>query len=55
MLKLGKFTSHRRFTTALTVLGMVATGVAVQAATVTPAHAATTHRVLFDDGHAEEA
>ena len=62
MLSLGKsmtrtsaFTSRHRFTTALTVLGMLATGAAVQAATVTPAHAATTHRVLFDDGHAEEA
>ncbi|MER6491709.1 MULTISPECIES: hydrolase [Streptomyces] len=35
-------------------LALVTAGVAVQA-TATPAVAATPHRVLFDDGHAEEA
>ncbi|MEU0409307.1 hydrolase [Streptomyces griseorubiginosus] len=34
---------------------LVATGVAVQATAATPAAAATPHRILFDDGHAEEA
>ncbi|AYC43524.1 hydrolase [Streptomyces griseorubiginosus] len=35
-------------------LALVTAGVAVQA-TATPAVAATPHRILFDDGHAEEA
>ncbi|MEX1657449.1 hydrolase [Streptomyces pseudovenezuelae] len=35
-------------------LGLLAAGVTVQA-TATPAAAATPHRILFDDGHAEEA
>lgn len=48
--------SRHRLTTALAAFGLLATGAAAQAtATATPAHAATTHRVLFDDGHAEEA
>ncbi|MER6535120.1 hydrolase, partial [Streptomyces sp900105755] len=47
---------RRTLTTALTVLGLLAAGAAVQATgAATPAHAATTYRVLFDDGHAEEA
>jgi hypothetical protein len=52
---LGLGTSRRRFTTALTVFGMLATGAAVQAAAVTPAAAATSHRILFDNAHAETA
>ncbi|MEU3338251.1 hydrolase [Streptomyces sp. NPDC002144] len=48
--------SRRGLTTALAGLGLLVTGAALQVATpATPAHAATTHRVLFDDGHAEEA
>ena len=45
----------RRLTTALTVLGLLAAGAAVQASTAAPAAAATTHRVLFDNAHAETA
>ncbi|WP_405872378.1 MULTISPECIES: hydrolase [unclassified Streptomyces] len=48
-------TSRRGFTTALTVFGLLTTGAAVQASTATPAAAATTHRVLFDNAHAETA
>ncbi|MEU5314801.1 hydrolase, partial [Streptomyces sp. NPDC021562] len=48
--------SRRKLTTAAAVFGLLAAGAAVQATSAaTPAHAATTHRVLFDDGHAEEA
>ncbi|MER8007594.1 hydrolase [Streptomyces sp. NPDC094149] len=48
--------TRHRLTTALAVFGLLGTGAALQAAAgATPAHAATTHRVLFDDGHAEEA
>ncbi|MGW2717609.1 hydrolase [Streptomyces sp. NPDC001492] len=48
--------SRRRLTTALAALGLLTAAAAAQATVVaTPAHAATTHRVLFDDGHAEEA
>ncbi|MEU1529388.1 hydrolase [Streptomyces fagopyri] len=50
---LGFRTSPHRLASALAVLGLVATGVAVQASA--PAAAATTHRVLFDNGHAETA
>ncbi|MFJ3897385.1 MULTISPECIES: hydrolase [unclassified Streptomyces] len=53
---LGSRRSRRRLTTALAGLGLVVTGATLQVTTTaTPAHAATTHRVLFDDGHAEEA
>ena len=53
---LGLPRSRHRLTAALATLGLLTTGAAVQAAvTATPAHAATTHRILFDDGHAEEA
>ncbi|MDV7215037.1 hydrolase [Streptomyces prunicolor] len=53
---LGSRRSRRRLTTALAGLGLFVTGAALQVTTTaTPAHAATTHRVLFDDGHAEEA
>ncbi|MGX5185280.1 hydrolase [Streptomyces avermitilis] len=52
---LGFRRSRPRLTTALTVFGLLATGAAVQASTAAPAHAATTHRVLFDNGHAETA
>ncbi|MFF1515537.1 hydrolase [Streptomyces sp. NPDC058305] len=37
------------------MFGLLVTGAAVQAAAGTPAHAATPHRVLFDNGHAETA
>jgi len=53
---LGSRRSRRRLTTALAGLGLFVTGAALQVTTTAvPAHAATTHRVLFDDGHAEEA
>ncbi|WP_405995468.1 hydrolase [Streptomyces sp. NBC_00986] len=53
---LGSRRSRRRLTTALAGLGLFVTGAALQVTTTaTPAHAATTNRVLFDDGHAEEA
>jgi hypothetical protein len=52
---LGFRKSRHRLTTALAVFGLLITGAAVQAATVVPAHAATPHRVLFDNGHAETA
>ncbi|WP_406377388.1 hydrolase [Streptomyces sp. NBC_00197] len=52
MLGLGR---SPRITTALAVFGLLVTGVAVQAAAGTPARAATPHRVLFDNGHAETA
>ena len=53
---LGLARSRHRLTTALAALGLVAGGVAAQAAvTAAPAQAATPHRILFDDGHAEEA
>ncbi|MFE5139702.1 hydrolase [Streptomyces fagopyri] len=50
---LGSRTSRHRLASALAVFGLVATGAAVQASA--PAAAATTHRVLFDNGHAETA
>ncbi|MGW1161459.1 hydrolase [Streptomyces sp. NPDC002519] len=54
MLGLARY--RHRLTTALAVFGLLTTGAAVQAATAaTPAHAATPHRVLFDNAHAETA
>ncbi|WP_405663159.1 hydrolase [Streptomyces sp. NBC_00079] len=48
--------SRHRLTTALAAFGLLTAAAAAQATvTATPAHAATTHRILFDDGHAEEA
>jgi hypothetical protein len=48
--------SRHRLTTALAAFGLLAAAGAAQAGvTATPAHAATAHRILFDDGHAEEA
>ncbi len=48
--------SRHRLGTSLAVFGLLATGAAVQtAATATPAHAATPHRILFDNAHAETA
>ncbi|MEU2334345.1 hydrolase [Streptomyces sp. NPDC013172] len=52
---LGSSRSRHRLTTALAGLGLLVTGAALQVGTGAPAHAATTYRVLFDDGHAEEA
>ncbi|WP_181794880.1 hydrolase [Streptomyces sp. WELS2] len=45
----------RRGTTALAGAALLLTAVAVQTGTGTPAHAAATHRVLFDNAHAETA
>ncbi|MGA5037842.1 hydrolase [Streptomyces capoamus] len=47
--------SRRRCGTALAGLGLLLTGAALQIGTGTPAHAATPHRVLFDNAHAETA
>ncbi|MDF3301330.1 hydrolase [Streptomyces tropicalis] len=54
---LGSRTSRRRLTTALAGLGLFVASAALQVGTsATPAHAATTtHRVLFDNAHAETA
>ncbi|MEU6065597.1 hydrolase [Streptomyces sp. NPDC047082] len=53
---LGSRRSRRRLTTALAGFGLLVTGAALQVGTsATPAHAATTHRVLFDNAHAETA
>ncbi|WP_055489321.1 hydrolase [Streptomyces sp. TP-A0356] len=53
---LGLSRSRHRLTTALAAFGLLATGAAVQATTgATPARAATPHRVLFDNAHAETA
>ena len=46
---------RQRLAVALTALGVLLTGAALQTTTAAPAHAATTHRVLFDNGHAETA
>ncbi|MGQ4387368.1 hydrolase, partial [Streptomyces sp. SAS_270] len=47
--------SRHRLSTALAVFGLLATGAAVQGAAAAPARAAATHRVLFDNAHAETA
>ncbi|MFF3912279.1 hydrolase [Streptomyces sp. NPDC001852] len=52
---LGSRRSRRRLTTALAGFGLLLTGAAVQVGSGTAAHAATTHRVLFDNAHAETA
>ncbi|MFE9452795.1 hydrolase [Streptomyces sp. NPDC006739] len=53
---LGSERSRRRFTTVLAGFGLLVTGAALQFSTAaTPAAAATTHRVLFDNAHAETA
>ncbi|MEU0599880.1 hydrolase [Streptomyces sp. NPDC006393] len=47
---------RRRLTTGLAGLGLLVAPAALQLSTsATPAHAATTHRVLFDNAHAETA
>ncbi|MGW0744625.1 hydrolase [Streptomyces sp. NPDC002817] len=47
---------RHRLTTSLAVLGLLVAGTAVHtAATATPAEAATPHRILFDNAHAETA
>jgi hypothetical protein len=52
----GSRRSRRRLTTALAGFGLLVTGAALQVSTgAAPAHAATTHRVLFDNAHAETA
>ncbi|MGW7382405.1 hydrolase [Streptomyces sp. NPDC054794] len=53
---LGSRRSPRRFATALAGFGLLVTGAALQLGTgAAPAHAATTHRILFDNAHAETA
>ncbi|WP_339127622.1 hydrolase [Streptomyces sp. f51] len=53
---LGSRGFRHRLTTALAGLGLLITAAALHvSADATPAHAATTHRVLFDNGHAETA
>ncbi|MFF8730985.1 hydrolase [Streptomyces sp. NPDC015171] len=52
---LGSRRSRRIVPTALAGLGLFVTGAALQVGTGAPAHAATTHRVLFDNAHAETA
>ncbi|MER6030100.1 hydrolase [Streptomyces sp. NPDC001851] len=52
---LGSRRSRRRLTTALAGFGLLLTGAAVQVGSGTAAHAATTHRILFDNAHAETA
>ncbi|GGV04480.1 hypothetical protein GCM10010260_46940 [Streptomyces filipinensis] len=51
----GSRRSRRRLTTALAGFGLLLTGAAVQLGSGTAAHAATTHRILFDNAHAETA
>lgn len=53
---LGSRRSPHRITATLAALGLLAAGAALQVtATATEAHAATPHRVLFDNAHAETA
>ncbi|GHE07976.1 immune inhibitor A [Streptomyces alanosinicus] len=52
---LGSRRSRHRLTTALAGFGLLLTGAAVQVGAGAAAHAATTHRVLFDNAHAETA
>ncbi|MFF8946076.1 hydrolase [Streptomyces sp. NPDC014864] len=53
---LGSRSFRHRVTTALTGLGLLVGSAALQVgATAAPAHAATTHRILFDNAHAETA
>ncbi|MEV4336796.1 hydrolase [Streptomyces sp. NPDC049590] len=52
---LGSRRSRRSGTTALAGAALLLTSVAVQLGTGTPAHAAATHRILFDNAHAETA
>ncbi|SNX56286.1 hypothetical protein SAMN06272735_0733 [Streptomyces sp. TLI_55] len=47
--------SRHRLTTGLAVLGLLVTGAAVETSTAIPAAAATPHRILFDNAHAETA
>ncbi|MBE8470230.1 M6 family metallopeptidase [Streptomyces justiciae] len=47
--------SRHRLTTALAILGLLVTGAAVETSTAIPAAAATPHRILFDNAHAETA
>ncbi|MFF5499301.1 hydrolase [Streptomyces aquilus] len=46
---------RHRLATALAVLGLLVAGAAVETSTATPAAAATPHRILFDNAHAETA
>ncbi|MEU1708817.1 hydrolase [Streptomyces sp. NPDC005706] len=52
----GSRRSPRSLTTAPAVIGLLVTAAALQFGPATaPAHAATTHRILFDNAHAETA
>ncbi|MEV7242158.1 hydrolase [Streptomyces sp. NPDC093248] len=52
----GSRRSPRSLTTALAGIGLLVTAAALQfGAAAAPAHAATTHRILFDNAHAETA
>lgn len=51
----GSSSSRRRLTTALAGSVLLLSGAALQVDAGTPAHAATPHRILFDNGHAETA
>ncbi|MEU8715998.1 hydrolase [Streptomyces sp. NPDC048663] len=52
----GSTRSRHRIATALAGFALFTAGAALQVGTAAaPAHAAATYRVLFDDGHAEEA
>jgi hypothetical protein len=52
---LGFRRSRHRLTTAAAVFGLLVAGAAVQASAAAPAAAATPHRILFDNAHAETA
>ncbi len=46
---------HAKATSTLAALGLLAAGVTLQLTAATPSQAATAHRVLFDNAHAETA
>ncbi|MFD7046521.1 hydrolase [Streptomyces mirabilis] len=52
---LGFRRSRHRLTTAAALFGLLVAGAAVQASAAAPAAAATPHRILFDNAHAETA
>ncbi|MHA5054612.1 hydrolase [Streptomyces sp. SD15] len=52
---LGIRRSRHRIATALSVFGLLVTGAAVQVSAAPPTAAATPHRILFDNAHAETA
>ncbi|MEU9287404.1 hydrolase [Streptomyces sp. NPDC048275] len=52
---LGIRRSRHRIATVLSVFGLLVTGAAVQVSAAAPTAAATPHRILFDNAHAETA